>query len=594
MSEPPPTSETPSTRRLRGIAGSPGVAIGPAVVVGLAARRFRRYHVAVDQLDAELDRFRAAVHQAKAGLRRLMQRASHLGAEITILEAYVAMLGDPTLAEHAERSMRSELRCAEWAVTGVLHQMTTQIQLSDSPYLRERGHDFDFVADLLVRALQGEPDGRPLVKLERASIVVAHDLSPADTAGMVREPVIAIVTEVGTRTSHSSIMARALEIPAVVGVSEALAHVSPGDELIVDGLRGEIVVAPGQEEMLDAREREQRHLTVWRRLRATRGGAPCTACGVPIALRANIELPGEALLAADHGAQGIGLYRTEFLYMDRSVPPSEDEQYVVYRTVTETVAPHSATLRTFDLGGDKFVSSFEVPAELNPALGLRAVRLGLARPDVFLQQLRAMVRASAHGRVHVLVPMIATLGELRQVRELLDAAISEVDRRGQPRAPIVPFGVMMEVPSAALLAERFAREADFMSLGTNDLIQYTLATDRTSRAMAYLSSPFDPAVLRLVDSVARASVQHAKPLSICGEMASSPLGAILLIGLGLRELSMEAAAVPEIKEVLRRVSVAEAAEAARAVLELDTAQDVEAALARRFGDRLRDLPGAGT
>ncbi|PKN31332.1 MAG: phosphoenolpyruvate--protein phosphotransferase, partial [Deltaproteobacteria bacterium HGW-Deltaproteobacteria-20] len=313
------------------------------------------------------------------------------------------------------------------------------------------------------------------------------------------------------------------------------------------------------------------------------------ACGTPITVRANIELPEEAPLAVQRGAQGVGLYRTEFLYINRSSLPSEQEQYETYRKLVESVAPRIVTLRTFDIGGDKFASSISVPPELNPALGLRAIRLGLSHPDILRAQLSAMVRASAHGPVRIMIPMVATITELRETRQMLRSVIEDIDGRGLARAKDIPLGVMLEVPSAVVLADLFAIEADFMSLGTNDLIQYTLAADRTNRSLAYLASAFDPSILRLVRAASQAAVRQATPLSVCGEMASDLLGAIVLVGLGLRELSMEGAAVPEVKECLRRVFREEAEQVAMECLSLDTAERVEQHVARAFAPRLVDL-----
>jgi phosphotransferase system enzyme I (PtsI) len=359
--------------------------------------------------------------------------------------------------------------------------------------------------------------------------------------------------------------------------------------LIVDGLRGEVIVRPGEVAISDALARSERHLAFARGLLSARNQPCVTSCGVSVALRANVELPAEAILALDHGAEGIGLYRTEFLYIDRSTQPDENEQYELYRAVIEAVAPRPVTLRTFDIGGDKFVSSFELPAEMNPALGLRAVRLALSQPDVFLTQLRAMVRASAHGDVRIMIPMVAGIHELRECRKLLTRAIREIDERGLAHAEKIPLGAMIEVPSAAIMADVFAREAEFFSLGTNDLVQYALAIDRTSRSLAALASPFDPSIVRLIDVVVRAAKAASIPVSICGAMASDPLAAMLLLGLGLRELSMEAAAIPEIKEALRRVSVAECEAAAVAALACDSAEQVEGLVARAFAPRLYDL-----
>ena len=306
-------------------------------------------------------------------------------------------------------------------------------------------------------------------------------------------------------------------------------------------------------------------------------------------LRANVELPAEAILALDHGAEGIGLYRTEFLYIDRVAPPDEDEQYEIYRAVVEAMHPRPVTLRTFDIGGDKFVSTFQVPPEMNPTLGLRAVRLALSRPDVFLDQLRAMVRASAHGDVRIMIPMVASLREFARCGACSAWQSARSTARGQKRADNIPLGMMIEVPGAAIMVDVFAREADFLSLGTNDLVQYALAIDRTSRSLAYLASPFDPSILRLIVNVVSAAEKYERPVSVCGAMASDPLAAVLLVGLGLRDLSMEAAAIPEIKEALRRVALSEAAAVARDAILQETAEDVEHTVAAAFAPRLFDL-----
>jgi phosphotransferase system enzyme I (PtsI) len=314
-----------------------------------------------------------------------------------------------------------------------------------------------------------------------------------------------------------------------------------------------------------------------------------TSCGTEVHLRANIELPTEADIALTQGAQGIGLYRTEFLYVDRTTPPGEDEQYEVYRRVVEAMAPLPVTLRTFDIGGDKFLSAFQAPADMNPALGLRAVRLGMAYPDLFRVQLRAMVRASAHGTLRIMIPMISALHELRVVRRLLNEAIARVDAQGRPRAKEIPLGIMVEVPSAAVLADHFAREAAFMSIGTNDLVQYALAVDRSSRQLASLATFYDPAILQLLTGVIEAGRRHNRDVTVCGAMASDPLATILLVGMGLRDLSMEASAIAEIKEAISRFSLAEAEEGARIACGFGTAEEVEASLAEAFAPRLADL-----
>jgi phosphotransferase system enzyme I (PtsI) len=362
-------------------------------------------------------------------------------------------------------------------------------------------------------------------------------------------------------------------------------RVGNGDILAVDGTHGRVVVNPFPTLIAEYEERARRHQDTARARHKDRDRPVVTRCGVTGDVRANIELPVEADVALAQGARGIGLYRTEFLYVERVQPPSEDEHYEVYRRVIEAVSPLPVTLRTFDIGGDKFVSALEVPADMNPALGLRAVRLALARPEIFLTQLRGMIRASAHGPMRIMIPMIASLGELRAVRQLFDRAVSDVDSRGLPRAAHVPLGMMVEVPSAALMAEEFAREAEFFSIGTNDLVQYTLAVDRSSPELAYLASFFEPAVLRMISAVVQAGKNHQRPVALCGAMASDPLAAVLLVGLGLRELSMETAAIAGVREAIGAVGLTESEEAAREALAGLTALDVERRMSDRFAER---------
>ncbi|MCL2722957.1 MAG: phosphoenolpyruvate--protein phosphotransferase [Polyangiaceae bacterium] len=576
---------------LKGIAGSPGVAVGPALVLGDVRSSFIRRHVRSSQIPAEFERIKNAVSTAQRTLREVGARMPSAMREASaILDAYQLMLEDPTLHERIHYKLKIERKCAEWAVSEAGEEIVALFDgaAERDVYILERRHDIEFVCDRLLRALVGEDRSRA-VRLEEPMIIVARDLSPADTASMVREPALAFVTCVGTRTSHTSIMARALEIPAVVGVADAIDQIRTGNTLVVDGLTGEVFIHPSEEMIRDARQRSEQHLAFARRLLSARHKPCITADGVPIELKANVELPAEAILAVDHGAQGIGLYRTEFLYIDRTTQPGEDEQYEVYRAIVEAVSPQPVTLRTFDIGGDKFASTFQLPAEMNPALGLRAVRLALKQPEVFLVQLRAMVRASAHGDVRIMVPMVTSVHEMREVRRLLGQAIEQVRARGQAYEEHIPLGMMIEVPAAAIMADVFAREAEFFSLGTNDLVQYALAIDRASQPLAAQASPFDPAILRLIKFVTNAGNEHGCPVSLCGAMASDPLAACLLVGLGLRELSMEAAAIPEIKEAVRRLTLQEAESIAQRALACDSADAVEELLARELAPRLIDL-----
>jgi phosphotransferase system enzyme I (PtsI) len=590
----PPSSSSldavlPSTQ-LKGIAGSPGVAVGPALVVGDDTTYARRY-VHTAGIGQELERVKKAVESAQESLREVSRSLSGAHDQKPILEAYLMMLADPLLHEEIEKRIRDEKKGAEWALASAAEAIASRFPAASrdtDTYISERRHDVQFVADRLLRALTGAPE-RLIPKLDHPSIVIARDLSPADTAGMVKEPALGFVTEVGSRTSHTAIMARALEIPAVVGAEGALAAVRTGDTVIVDGLRGLVTIHPTEEQIADATARSARHLAFAKGLLAKRDMPCITACGTRISLKANVELPAEATLAIEHGAEGIGLYRTEFLYVDRATLPSEEEQYDVYRAIVQTVSPRPVVLRTFDIGGDKFASSFQLPAEMNPALGLRAVRLALRRPEVFLVQLRAMVRASAHGDVRIMVPMVASVEEMRAVRTLLTRAEAEVDAHGQARGKELPLGMMIEVPSAAIMADVFTREAEFFSLGTNDLVQYALAVDRTSQPLAELASPMHPSILRLIHGVVLAAKRANIPVAVCGAVASDVLAVPLLVGLGLRELSMEAAAIPEIKAALARVTVDQCEKIAARALDACTMTEVDDVLSEELGALFQDL-----
>ncbi len=608
----PPSSPGLTIEPLHGIAGSPGVAIATALVLEPGTGRIPRRTVLKEEIPLELERYADAVEEAKAQIAEVHTRvAAKLPAEhLKILEAYQVMLGDPSLASSVHAEIEERNRNAEWAVEISVQQIVREFDLLDDAYLRERRHDVEFVGDRLQRALAGnaprsvgamrltEPGQtrvrRPTpplgVHVAQPTIVVAHDLSPADTAAMIREPIVGFVTEVGTRTSHTAIMARALEIPAVVGVAGALASIRTGDIVIVDGLRGEVHIRPSTDMAARARARGDRHFSRTQLLRKRLREPMTLADGTRVVLKANVELPTEALLAVEHGAEGIGLYRTEFLYIDRKEAPSEDEQFELYRTIAQMISPRTVTLRTFDLGGDKRSPAISIPDEANPALGLRAIRLALREPALFMAQLRAMVRASAYGELRVMVPMVSSVAEFRECRSLLDRAIAEVEAAGHEHGEL-PLGMMIEVPAAAVCADLFAREAAFFSLGTNDLVQYALAIDRASQQLASLASPFDPAILRLIANVVRAAREANIPVSICGAMASDPLAALLLVGMGIRELSMEAAAIAEIKEAMRRMTLEECEVLAAEVMTLATAAEVELCVAETFAPRLSDLLG---
>ncbi len=581
-------------RELHGIAASPGVAVGVALVLDRRRMSIPRRHIEETEVEREVKRLRDAVVAARRQLQEVREKVSSEAGEHTlILDAHLLMLDDALLLDQAEGAIRNDLVNAEWGLRRTVENIKVLFDKSGVDYFRERRSDVDFVGERVLREMMGASS--PIAALREVTgpvVLVAHELSPADTASLVNNDVLAFVTDVGTATSHTAIMARALSIPAVVGVADATKEIATGDLVVVNGLRGVVTVTPDDVAAQQATDRGDRYQAFVRSLRHNHLTRARTRCGAPVALRANIELPAEAAVAIDHGADGIGLYRTEFLYIDRHQPPTEEEQYEVFRRIVEMMSPRRVTLRTFDLGGDKFSTAFRIPKELNPALGIRAVRLALREAEVFRAQLRAMLRAAAWGEVRVMVPMVSTLTELRAARAQLDRAREELRARGDVYGDVA-FGIMVETPSAVTLADHLAREADFFSIGTNDLMQYAFAIDRGNEHVAHLARSLDPAIIRSIAHVAAEARAAGIGCAICGAMAGELMAVPLLLGVGVHELSVEPTAVPEIKEAISRVDLAAAQEMAREALTLGTATEVEALVRARFGQTFADLLAAG-
>jgi phosphoenolpyruvate-protein phosphotransferase (PTS system enzyme I) len=582
------------TRRLHGIAASPGVAVGIAFLVDRRRVSVPRRHIEPSEVEAEVGRLETARASARTQLETIRERLlPEAGEHSVILDAHLLMLDDTMFTDQAEVLIRTELINAEWALRRTVEQIKNLFNNLDDNYFRERRSDVDFVGERVLRQLTGAPNEIPRPRdLGGPVVLIAHELSPADTAALARSEVLAFVTDSGAGTSHTAIMARALSIPAVVGVADATRVIATGDRVVVDGLRGLVTVSPSDLEVDTQSERGRRYAAFARSLRSNRHTPAQTRDGVPIKLRANIEMPTEADVAVDHGADGIGLYRTEFLYVDRREPPSEDEQYEVYRKIVETMSPRKVTLRTFDIGGDKFSTVFRLPREMNPALGLRAVRLALRERDVFRTQLRAMLRAARHGRVRIMIPMIATVSELRESKAEVRKAEEELERAGRQWSR-VPIGMMVETPSAVLMSDVFARECDFFSVGTNDLIQYSLATDRGNEHVAHLARSLDPSILRSLSSVTHAAAAANIPCALCGAMAGELLALPLLVGMGMHELSVEPSAVPEIKAALARIDHYEAMQLVGEIAGLATAQEVESTVRARYELVFSDLIAGG-
>ncbi len=576
MSEPRPQ------RILQGIPGSPGIAIGPAWVerpidVDPAVRR-----IAEDEVAIEVARFRAAVEASRLQLTAIRDRVAGLNVQEPrlILDTHLLILQDEMLIDdtvgrissdrvNAERALRSTLSTVRAAFSGIADE-----------YFRERMSDVDQVADRILRNLVGHEDTAPLALRARGHVIVHHDLSPADTATMRRGMVLGFATDTGGKTSHTVIMARSLEIPAVVGLGRATAEIEERSTVILDGSAGVVIVDPEAATVEEYRNRKAILEERERRLRSDALQPASTRDGVRIQVQANLELPTEAELAAACGADGVGMFRTEFLFMNRRDLPDEEEQYAAYRAVVEAMAPRPTTIRTLDIGGDKLFSPADRPTEANPALGLRAIRYCLREEALFRAQLKAILRASAHGPVRILLPLVSGVEEIRTARRTIDDVRAELTTRGTPFDRETPLGVMIEVPSAALLADLLAHEVDFFSIGTNDLIQYALAIDRGNEDVAYLYEPAHPALLRLLKSVIDAATAAGKRVNICGEMGGEPLYLLVLLGLGLRELSMHAALIPRMKRWLRSIGLEEARRIAVEALALPTAREVREFLAQ--------------
>ncbi|MFO8070958.1 MAG: phosphoenolpyruvate--protein phosphotransferase [Polyangia bacterium] len=571
--------------RMRGTAASTGIAIATARVIDRERLRVPKIRLEPHEVAFEKRRLAAAVEESQRQLSSARQVIEDAGGgrgdHSLILDAQLLMLDDEMLIQAASELIERQRINAEWALRRKMDEAVEELAGLGDAYLKERSQDINFVGRRVLRNLLGhttEIIGDPSSRSPCA--VIAASLSPAETAQMVSGEVAGFATEEGTRTSHTAIMSQALGIPAVVGVERLVEHISPGDDVIIDGIEGLVIIRPDRELVEEYRDRKRLHGERERRLRTTRDRPSRTRDGVEIELWGNIELPAEAPLALDLGVRGIGLYRTEFVYLNSIGLPDEEKQLAVYREVVRTMSPHPVVFRTFDLGADKLPGSLE-SSERNPALGLRAIRVGLKYRSTFRAHLRALLRASAEGDVRIMFPMISGLDELRQVRSVLDEVIDEL---GPEELGDVPIGCMIELPAAVMAAESLAHEVDFFSIGTNDLIQYSLAIDRNNDHVSYLYSPYHPSILRMIDLVAKAAADAGIDVSVCGGMASEPLVAPLLLGLGIRTLSMAPSAILHVKNAIRSIDCGDARQLAREVLELGSTIEVEERV-RDFAER---------
>jgi len=564
-----------SERLLKGIGVSPGIAIGPAVCVRATLPEVPKRIVSRTQVEKEVRRLRAAVRDVKSQIQTLQQRAmDRAGAdEARIFDAQLLMLEDKEFLRSIETLIRENYLAAEKAFEFKALEVRDLWAASQSARLKERLADLNGVTVRVIQHLLHRGGDEPVIA--QPSILVAREIGPGLTVQFDRNQVIGLLSEEGTRTSHAAILAHSMGMPAVMGLVGALERIAPGMLVILDGTRGTVLVDPTPAEIGDARERDARRRELEHQLERAVDQPAVTTDGTRIVLRGNVDLPDEIAAARQHGAEGVGLLRTEFLITGHTALPTEDEQTDYFRRVADAFPGHPVVVRTYDLGGDKFPAPFRAPVEANPFLGWRAIRVCLDEPEMFRVQLRAALRAAAAAPIHLMIPLVTRLEEVDRTRELVAEEAERLRQQGIAAAATVPVGVMVETPAAAVMADRLAEVSDFLSVGTNDLTQYTLVVDRGNARLADRFTPHDPAVLRLLKLVANAARAAGKPASVCGEMASDPVSAFLLLGLGYETLSVAPPALPLIRWLIRQVSLAQARAAAEAALAARSARLAE-------------------
>jgi len=588
MSGDNPQKET----RFEGAGVSPGIARGKVHVARDDLDEVVHYRIAPSQVTDEISRFETALIQTRMQILQMQQRiAESIGAkDAAIFDAHLLVVEDRTLIDEVLRKLETDLCNVEWIFQEVATRYAETLNKIDDPYLRERALDIQDVTKRVIHNLQGKAP-KAFLALTEPHILVAHNLTPSDTASIDRVNVLGIATDLGSRTSHAAILARSLNIPAIVGLHDITAKLESGEHVLLDGNDGHLIVDPTSETLAQYAEIESRRAKVAARLKELRETTSTTRDGRHIVLSANIELPEDVDAVAANGAEGIGLYRTEFLYLNRPTLPTEDEQYETYRKVAESVRPHPLIIRTFDLGGDKMApGAVDIADELNPFLGWRAIRFCLENVDIFKTQLRAILRASTVGNIKIMFPMISGLDELRRAIAVLEGCKEELRRSKINVSERVDVGAMIEIPSAAICASVLASNVDFFSIGTNDLIQYALAVDRVNEKIAHLYQPTHPAVLRLLKIIADAAHANRIWVGVCGEMAGDIALIPLLLGLGMDELSTSAIMVPRIKRAVQSLAIPECRELVEETFKLNTGAEIlERCLEladKRYGDLL--------
>ncbi len=577
---------------LKGIPAAPGIVVGKAYIYGKEDLVVEKYAITEDQVPLEISRFEGALIQTRQEIIVLQKKISQeMGSEHgEIFDAHLLVLEDRMLIEEVISKVKKDKSSVDFVFSEVLKRYAGVFSRIEDEYLKERISDINDVGRRILRNLLGKKR-KGLADLQDRVIVIAHDLSPSDTAMMHKNNVIGFVTDIGGKTSHTAIMAKSLEIPAVVGLEFGTEKIKNEDLVIVDGSSGVVIVSPDPETLKKYEVREEKIRGLSENLVAIKDLPAQTLDGKLVTLAANIEFPEDVPSVLLHGADGVGLYRTEFFYMNRKDLPTEDEQYDAYKNLAAIFKDKPVIVRTLDLGGDKFISTFNLPKEMSPFMGWRAIRFCLARPDIFKTQLRAILRASAHGNLKIMFPMISGVEELRRAKAILEEAKGELRDRHVPYNATLEIGAMIEVPSAALTSDILSHEVSFFSIGTNDLIQYSLAVDRTNEKIAYLYEPTHPAVIRLIKSVIEAGHKANIWVGMCGEMSGEPSLAVLLLGLGLDEFSMPSASIPEIKHIIRSVTFAQAKQIADEALTFYTGAEVENFINKKLKDILPGFYG---
>lgn len=562
------------SKLIKGIAASDGVAIAKAYLLVEPDLTFDKNEKVTD-VEGEVAKFNSAIEASKVELTKIRNNAEvQLGADkAAIFDAHLLVLDDPELIQPIQDKIKNENANAATALTDVTTQFVTIFESMDNEYMKERAADIRDVSKRVLSHILGVELPNPSM-IDESVVIVGNDLTPSDTAQLNKEFVQGFATNIGGRTSHSAIMSRSLEIPAIVGTKSITQEVKQGDMIIVDGLNGDVIVNPTEDELIAYQDKRERYFADKKELQKLRDADTVTVDGVHAELAANIGTPNDLPGVIENGAQGIGLYRTEFLYMGRDQMPTEEEQFEAYKEVLEAMGGKRVVVRTLDIGGDKELSYLNLPEEINPFLGYRAIRLCLAQQDIFRPQLRALLRASVYGKLNIMFPMVATINEFREAKVILLEEKENLKNEGHDISDDIELGIMVEIPATAALADVFAKEVDFFSIGTNDLIQYTLAADRMSERVSYLYQPYNPSILRLVKQVIEASHKEGKWTGMCGEMAGDETAIPLLLGLGLDEFSMSATSILKARRQINGLSKNEMTELANRAVDCATQEEV--------------------